>query len=61
MTYLGIFLVVVYVASVIASAFFMRRCIKHLDGFAIGLGGFLFFPVMNTIMACVAAYRERNR
>lgn len=61
MTYLGIFLIAVYVTSIIASAFYMRRCIKHLDGFAIGLAGFLFFPVMNTVMACVAAYRERSQ
>ena len=61
MTYLGLFLIAVYIASVIASAFFMCRCIKQLDGFAIGLAGFLFFPVMNTMMACVAAYRERNQ
>lgn len=61
MTYLGIFLVGVYIASVLASAFYMRRCIKQLDSFAIGLAGFLLFPGMNTIMACVAAYRERNQ
>ena len=61
MNYLWIFLIVVYVVSVTASAFYMRRCIKQLDGFAIGLAGFLFFPVMNTVMACVAAYRERHQ